>query len=117
MIDKLRSEWHRDMSFDAIVKLSDDLDAMLQRIRSDRQIRPPVFRCPECGYVGEAKAPRVSVRATILSVIRFKIDAAEPTRTIERAWNGYRKQNGLDLYGKSPVPNSDGPGCGHFQVE
>jgi hypothetical protein len=33
MIERLRSEWHRGMSFDAITELRDDLDAMLQRIR------------------------------------------------------------------------------------
>ena len=73
MIESLRSRWRQGLSFEAIVKLRDDLDAMLQRIRSERHIRPPVFKCPKCGHVGEGAEPHVSVRAMILSVIRFGI--------------------------------------------
>ena len=73
MIERLRSEWRQGLFFDAIVKLRDELDEMLQRIRSERYIRPPVFKCPNCGYVGEGAEPHVSVRAMILSVIRFGI--------------------------------------------
>src|SRR5260370_34235935 len=79
MIDQLRSQWHKSMSFDAIVELRDDLEAMLQRIRSERRIRPAGFRCPHCGHVGEGAEPHVSVRAMILSLLRFGIGAA-PSR-------------------------------------
>jgi len=106
MIDRLRSQWHQRMSFDAIVNLRDELDEMLQRIRSERHIRPPVFKCPKCGYVGEGAEPHVSVRAMILSLIRFGIAAAEPTYMIEKDWAAYRKQKALDLYGKGLAPKS-----------
>jgi len=117
MIERLRSQWHQGMSFDAIVKMRDDLDAMLQRIRSERHIRPPVFKCPKCGHVGEGADPHVSVRAMILSLIRFGIAAAEPAYMIEKGWAAYRKQKGLDLYGKGLAPKSAHiAGCVHPQV-
>jgi hypothetical protein len=97
MIENLRSRWQEGMSFDAII----DLDAMLQRIRSERHIRPPVFRCPRCGHVGEGADLHVSVRAMILSLSRFGITPSEPIYALEKAWAAYRKQNRLDLYGKS----------------
>ena len=100
MIGRLRSEWHQGMSLDAIVELRDDLDAMLQRIRSERRIRSAVFRCSRCGYVGEGADPRVSVRAMILSLGRFDIATADQTRALEKAWAAKRKESGLDLYGK-----------------
>ena len=50
--------------------------------------------------MGEGGEPHVSVRAMILSVIRFGIAAAEPTYMIEKGWAAYRKQKELDLYGK-----------------
>ena len=81
MIGRLRSQWHQGMSLDAIVELRDDLDAMLQRIRSERRIRSAVFRCSCCGYVGEGADPRVSVRAMILSLGRFGIATADQTRS------------------------------------
>jgi hypothetical protein len=111
MIEKLRSQWHPDMSFDAIVELRDDLDAMLQRIRSERHIRPPVFKCPHCGHRGEGAAPHVSTRAMILSLLRFGIAPAEPTHALEKTWAVYRKENGLDLYGKTLQPIPAGVAC------
>jgi len=117
MIDQLRSQWHQSMSFDAIVELRDDLEAMLQRIRSERRIRPAVFRCPHCGHVGEGAEPHVSVRAMILSLLRFGIGAAEQMHTLEKAWAAHRKQNGHDIYGKGAkqMP-ADAARCVHPQV-
>src|ERR1700730_647648 len=117
MIERLRSQWHQGMSFDAIIKLRDELDEMLQRIRSERRIRPPVLKSRKCGYVGEGAEPHVSVRAMILSLIRFGIAAAEPTYMIEKGWAVYRKQKDLDLYGKSPASRSAHiAACVHLQV-
>src|SRR5215467_12101699 len=77
MIERLCSQWHRGMSFEAIVELRNKLDATLQRIRSERQIRSPLLKCPRCGHVGEAAEPHVSVRVMILSLNRFGIAPAE----------------------------------------
>ena len=119
MVERLRSQWHQGMSFDAIVNLRDELDAMLRRIRSERHIRvrAPVFKCPKCGYVGEGAEPHVSVRAMILSLIRFGIADADPTYVIEKGWAAYRKAKALDLYGKGLAPKSTHiAGCAHPQV-
>jgi hypothetical protein len=62
------SEWRQGMSFEATIELRDELDAMLQRIRSERHIRTPVVKCPHCGHVGEGAQPHVSVRAMLLSL-------------------------------------------------
>jgi hypothetical protein len=117
MIERLRSQWHQRMSFDAIIELPDDLDTTLQRIRSERHIRSPVFRCPRCGHVGQGAEPHVGVHAMILSLTRFDIAPAERTYALEKGWAAYRKQNGLDLYGKSMTspPTQVGP-CVHPQV-
>lgn len=100
MVEHLRSHWHQGMSLAAIVELRDDLDAMLQRIRSERRIRSAVFKCPRCGYVGEGADPRVSVRAMILSLGRFGIATADQTHALEKVWAAKRKDSGLGFYGK-----------------
>ena len=98
-------------------QLRNDLDTMLERIRSERHIRPPVFKCPKCGHVGEGAEPHVSVRAMILSLIRLGIAAAEPTSALEKGWAAYRKQSGLDLYSKNMAPPSTQvAGCAHPQI-
>jgi hypothetical protein len=114
MIEALRSEWHHGMSFEATVELRDELDTMLQRIRSERHIRTPVFKCPHCGHVGEAAQPHVSVRALLLSLLRFGIADAEQVKTLEKSWAVYRQQNRLDIFGKvGGLPSAKVPRCGH----
>ena len=74
------------------------------------------FKCSKCGHVGEGE-PHVSVRAMILSVIRFGIADAEPAYMIEKGWAAYRKQKELDLYGKGLAPKSTHLArCFHPQV-
>jgi hypothetical protein len=117
MVERLRSQWHPGMSFDAIVELRDELDAMLQWIRSKRHIRPPVLRCPRCGHIGEAPQPHVSIRAMLLSLQRFGISDAEHIKDLEKGWAAYRQQNRLDLYGKRAEPAPAKPAhCAHPEV-
>lgn len=100
MVDTLRSKWHQEMPFEELVRLRYELDEMLQRIRSERQLHPPVLKCPKCGQISEGAAPQVSVRAMILSVVRFDIDHVDATRGEEKRWKAYQKENRLDLNGK-----------------
>jgi hypothetical protein len=117
MLEILRARWHVGLPFAELIELRDELDAMLHRIRAERHIRPPVIRCPRCGHVGEAAEPDVSVRAMILSLGRFGMASAEQVKTLEKRWAAYRKQNGLDLYGKTAEPAEAGvPACAHSNV-
>jgi hypothetical protein len=117
MIEALRSEWRQGMSFEATVELRDELDAMLQLIRSERHIRSPVFKCPHWGHVGEGAQPHVSVRPMLLSLVRFGIAGAEQIKTLEKSWALYRQQNKLDIFGKGEgLTSAKAPRCYHPQV-
>ena len=98
---RLGREWNSQMSFPALIELRDRLDAMLQQIRSEGHIVPPVLRCPKCGATGPSPEPHVSVRALILALGRFDIASQKDTKRIERDWAKYRVQNRLDLYGQA----------------
>ena len=99
MVEHLSLQWRDDLSMAALLGLRDELDDMLGRIRSTRHIANRVFKCPRCGRIGRGADPKVSVRATILALIRFGVTAMEPARALEKAWTTYRKAAGLDLYG------------------
>ena len=117
MLEILRARWHVGLPFAELIELRDELDTMLHRIRAERHIRPPVIRCPRCGHVGEAAEPDVTIRAMILSLGRFGMAPAEQVKTLERSWAAHRKQNGLDLYGKTAEPAKAGaPACAHSNV-
>lgn len=116
MVWRLRAEWRDGLSFLSLVELRDTLESMLWRIRSDRAIHPPVFKCPVCGRAGPASEPRISVRAVILSLARFEIASGEQVKTVMRAWAAYRKANGLDLYGRATGTKLTGNDCVHPDV-
>ena len=82
---------------------------MLQQIRAERKISPPVVKCLQCGHIGDGAAPHVSVRAMILSVIRFDIDDGNATRAVEKKWKAYQEENRLDLNGKVASHDADRP--------
>ena len=102
MIVQLRSEWHEGMSMPALISLRVELDGMLQRIRTGRNIQTPIVTCRKCGTTGPAAELHVSVRALILAVARFGIASKDQTRRLEKVWAEYRKQNRLDIKGKVP---------------
>jgi hypothetical protein len=117
MIEILRARWHVGLPVAVLIELRDELDTMLHRIRAARHIRPPVIRCSRCGQVGEAAESDVTVRAMILSLGRFGVAPAEQVKTLEKRWAAYRKQNGLDLYGKTAEPSGAGASvCAHSNV-
>ncbi len=114
MVERLRVQWLPEMPFEEIISLRDDLDAMLQRIRSEGDIRSPFLKCRDCGYAGPAAAPHVSVRAMILSVNRFGIAPADQIHALEKRWAAYRKQNSLNPYGKqTDLPPDEVSRCNH----
>ena len=114
MVEHLRLRWRDDQSMEALLKLRDELDDMLGRIRSTRRISNPLFKCPACGHMGRGADPYVSVRRTILTLIRFGVAAKESALALEKAWSAYRKTAGLDLYGHAATSDPVRlPGCAH----
>ncbi len=100
MVAVLRRDWNESMSMAELVKLRDRLDTMLHSIRSERGILTPLMTCRSCGTTGHAAAPRVTVRALILSLARFGIASPDEVRSLEKSWNRYRREEGLDLHGQ-----------------
>ena len=111
MIQKLRLECHESMTFPDLIALCDSLDSMLHEIRSTRNIRSPIVKCPKSGKVGPAAERHVSVRAMILSLSRFNIVDPERVKILEKKWAVYREENGLNLYGKADSGEPRSRGC------
>ena len=102
MVVWLRSTWHEGVSMATLISLRDELDGMLQRIRTGRNIQTPIITCHRCGTTGRAAEPHVSVRALILALSRFGIASKDQARALEKVWAEYRKQPRLDIEGKVP---------------
>jgi hypothetical protein len=104
MIAALRSGWRSDLSWAAIIELRDHMQAQLEQIRTSRAIKPPVSRCPRCGRIAPEAEPRVSVRAMLLALRRFRLESEEVVGRLEKAWARYRMAEALDLEGRPTTP-------------
>ena len=100
MVARLRSNWHDGMSMPDLISLRDELDGMLQWIRSSRNIRTPIITCRRCGMTARAAAPHVSVRALILALPRFETASKDAARALEKEWAAYRQHRRLTGEGK-----------------
>jgi hypothetical protein len=107
LVGFLRSQWRRDLSWEDMVLLRDQLQRMFEDLRASRGIVPPTLRCWRCGTKASGAQPRISIRSMLISVRRFGIDADEPTRKREREWARHRNLAGLDLFGRPTVSQGD----------
>ena len=110
MVEALRREWKPEMPWEQVITLRDRLDAMLQEIRSSRQIRPPTMWCPVCKQRTQQAEPSVSVRAIIFALGRFGIAPPAEVKSLEKRWAKYRKDNRLDRNGRPACQGAGRPG-------
>src|SRR6266849_671504 len=99
MIEILRTEWETTISTPKLVALADRLDGILQRIRAEQGIVPPMILCPRCRKRVRSARPRVSLRAAILALGRFGIADRSMVKALEKKWKHYQGEKGLDIYG------------------
>lgn len=100
MIEVLRLQLTPELSWSEFALLATRLDSILQQIRSDRNIIPPIFTCPKCSKRERSSFTSISINATILAAGRFGITSQNDAKELSKRWKKYRKENGLDNYGK-----------------
>ncbi|MBL0243852.1 MAG: hypothetical protein IPQ22_07555 [Rhodoferax sp.] len=103
LIDLLRRNWNPSMSMLQLIELRNQLDGMLQTIRTEHSILPPLMTCSHCGIKSRAARHKVSVRAMIFALSRFRIASLDEVHALEKLWDRYRRDEHLDLYGDIEV--------------
>jgi hypothetical protein len=100
MIDILREEWSTSLSWQEVIRLRDRLDETLLQVRTEKNILPAMMYCRACGERHRSLPPRVSVRALLLALPRYGIEAERDAKELDSRWSMYRKSHNLDLYGQ-----------------
>ena len=100
MIEMLREGWNSSMSCEDLISLRNRIDATLQSIRAEREILPPMMWCPTCQKGQRSVPPKVSVRATILALGRFRIALETEVKSLEKLWKKYMKEKSPNIYGR-----------------
>jgi transcription elongation factor Elf1 len=98
MIEMLRQQWHPGLSLAGLALLAVRLDTILQQIRKDRNIIPPMFTCPKCSERERSSFGRISVNAIILAAGRFRVASEADIKELSKRWKKYSKEHDLDHY-------------------
>jgi hypothetical protein len=109
LVDELRQSWRTDPTWEAVIDLRDQLQRRLEHILGSRGIRPATVRCLRCGHVGPGTPPTISVRAVLLALRRFGIEAEDRVRQLDKEWSRHRALLQLDLYGRGPDSGTTAP--------
>lgn len=102
--EDVRAKWADDLSIERLISITDHLNSILQRVRSDKKILPPQFWCSTCQKIVRSAEVQATVRATILAAQRFGVAGEDQTRALDKEWRVYRRKNSLDGYGKDKKP-------------
>ena len=52
LVALLRTEWRSELPWETVVQLRDRLQSLLEALRTQRGILPPLMRCAHCGATG-----------------------------------------------------------------
>ena len=100
MIEMLREGWDSSMSCGDLISLRNRIDSALQSIRANREVLPPMMWCSTCQKLHRSASPKVSVRATILALGRFRIALETEVKSLEKLWKKYMKEKSPNIYGR-----------------
>ncbi len=103
--EEVRAKWADDLSIERLISITDHLNSLLQRVRSDKKILPPQFWCSKCQKISRSIEVQATVRSTIFAAQRFGVAGADQTRALDKEWRAYRRKNNLDGYAKAKSKN------------
>jgi hypothetical protein len=97
MLDELKKYWSGEISWEETVIFSRHMTEERTKIRNARGIKPLQSQCPKCG--GNMRVSPISVRSCLFALRKINVVNEEQFKRLEKEWNKYRRENGLDAYG------------------
>ena len=85
----LASRWQGNMSGAELAALAADLTGLTTRLREERGILPPIYRCRRCQTSARAKAPVIHVGGMIFAAKRLGLISDAEVSQLQRLWSRY----------------------------
>jgi hypothetical protein len=97
----LKEKWNANLSILEQFDLLDELNGMLNQIRKDLDIQPPMMWCPNCQKRHRSRFTNISITGMYHCLKRFDICEEDYFKILIRDWKKYSKTENIDIYGKS----------------
>jgi hypothetical protein len=99
----LKEKWNPELSISHQFDLVSSLNQMLDKIRADRNIKPPMMWCPKCQKRERSKFIPISITGVYYALKRFEICSEEEFKKLMVSWKIYSKAQDIDIYGKRKI--------------
>jgi len=100
MLDDLKTHWTPGMPWVDVIAFCQRMTIIRRELAVQKDIKPPMIKCRECGTRARAAYPRISVRSLIFALQKIDAISDDELKEIDRNWKRYQRKNSLDAYGK-----------------
>jgi hypothetical protein len=99
MLKILRERWSFKTSWNDTLLFCSELQALRDKIRKDRNIKPVKVFCKNCGTYNYVTPEPISPRSLLYAAKKEYLITEEEFKVLDKGWKRYRKINILDAYG------------------
>ncbi len=107
MIETLKNKWAPTMSWPDCSKFCEEMTAVREGIRNDRNIKPIMFFCKQCQEYHYSTMPPISIRSMLFTLKKVGAITESKFKELDKNWKKYKKENNLDPYGKKDSNDSE----------
>ena len=104
--DTLKKYWNSKSSIEQHFDLVNELNKILNKIRTGLNIQPPMMWCPNCQKRHRSKFTVVSITAMYYALKRFEYCDNDEFNKLLREWKKYSKSENIDIYGNEKTDKS-----------
>ena len=107
----LRKKWKKEFSIQDQFELIKELNSILNQIRKDGNMQPPMMWCSSCQKRHRGTFREISITATFFALEKEGIIDHSEFLVLKREWNKYSKVEGINIYGKkiAEIKNTKAP--------
>ena len=88
----LVARWRGDMSAAELAALAADLTRAASRLREERGMLPPIYRCSRCQTSARAQAPVIHVGSMIFAAKKLGVIGDDEVLGLRRLWARHSSQ-------------------------
>ena len=100
VIQHMIDNWSSNLSWDDVIGLCEKLTQIRDKIREDRNIKPPMFLCEKCDSKHPMVLAPVKISAMLFALQKAGVIMPDAYDLLLKEWLKFQRKNKLDAFGK-----------------